>query len=267
MLRDSHEAFEHLARLRFEREWELRYNTRGPGENNDQAGDACDTEQERQESAGDQFLPRSANGAEFEPIGRILYPFWYNVDHATLDVRKAKKEVRRWERSIAFLDDADVPDVSESVGGGIALKVDMQLSTDFLWVCRKSSKTCSSWQTSCCRLRTCETYATHCRRCLSRSTNGQRASFVPKMSMTRYTMLSQKLYSVYQAPWSGQVYRIWERINRSMSQNARRPLGTTFSSLRTASPSKRMIMISLQWMTAHSSLSRSYFVEKHRLVY
>lgn len=148
MLRDSQEAFEHFARLRFEHDRELREHS--TEENHIQAGDATRSEQETQNPAGDPFLPRSANGAEFVAIGRILYPFWYNVEHATLDVRKAKKEVRRWERSIAFLDDADVPDVSESVSDDrpAQLQACHQVS-DSCESRRKSSKICWNWLKEC----------------------------------------------------------------------------------------------------------------------
>lgn len=52
---------------------------------------------------------------DFEPIGSILHPFWYSPQHGRGNIRLAKKEIKRWERSIAFLDNEEIPNISESV--------------------------------------------------------------------------------------------------------------------------------------------------------
>lgn len=48
-------------------------------------------------------------------IGQVLKPFWYTTQHAQENLGQFKKEIRKWERTIAFVDEGDVPDDSDSV--------------------------------------------------------------------------------------------------------------------------------------------------------
>lgn len=52
---------------------------------------------------------------DFEPIGSRLYPYWHNEGHAKRNIRVAQREIKRWERSIAFLDSEEIPIDSETV--------------------------------------------------------------------------------------------------------------------------------------------------------
>ena len=113
MLLEREGAFEAFARFRQEHSEQVHH---APTGSNNQGTQASDSDSAEESTPGDEFPAESLRQPGFEQIGRILYPFWYNVEHARLDVRKSQAEVRRWERSIAFLDEEEVPDVSESVG-------------------------------------------------------------------------------------------------------------------------------------------------------
>lgn len=106
MLRDGFLALQELTRSQRERQQEEIWDS--------SSEDSMDMEQ-AQLSRIHEGPVECIKGRDFEAVGRILHPFWYSPQHGRGNLRLAKKEVKRWERSIAFLDNEVVPEVSESV--------------------------------------------------------------------------------------------------------------------------------------------------------